>query len=300
MKIVASSLILIGLLFLNLKSNGQEATNDSVVADQPTEEVVQKPVDKPVRLPFECGLLIDNQTTVVNSAKTLELIIDHRFGTMDNGITDLYGIYAPSNIQLGLNYSITNKLMVGIGTTKNSKLQDLQWKYILLQQTKSGRIPITIAYYGNAVIDASNETNFGANYVFASRLSYFNQIMISRKFNNILTLQASGGYVHFNSIDSAFNNDNVVASLAGRVKISPQSAIIFEYQQPLMNFTDNPNASKPNAGIGLEVSTSSHAFQIFVSSYGSILNQHNVMYNTNDFTKGAVMLGFNMTRKWNF
>jgi len=63
--------------------------------------------DKPVRTPFESGILIDNQTSVVPEKKTLELLIQHRFGKINaNGVSDLYGIYAPAaNIRMGLNYT---------------------------------------------------------------------------------------------------------------------------------------------------------------------------------------------------
>ena len=57
--------------------------------------------DKPVRSPFETAILIENQTVVSPYKGGLELEIHHRFGTVKNGITDIFGIYAPSNIRLG-------------------------------------------------------------------------------------------------------------------------------------------------------------------------------------------------------
>ena len=61
--------------------------------------------DQPVSSTFESGYLIDNQTIFIPDAKTLEFVIQHKFGTMDQGFSDLFGIYAPgSNIRLGLNY----------------------------------------------------------------------------------------------------------------------------------------------------------------------------------------------------
>ena len=40
---------------------------------------------KPERKAFESAVLIDNQSDVVNSSKTLEWNIQHRFGTIENG-----------------------------------------------------------------------------------------------------------------------------------------------------------------------------------------------------------------------
>ena len=38
--------------------------------------------------------------------------IQHRFGTVNNGAKDLFGIFAPSNIRLGINYAPVKKLYV--------------------------------------------------------------------------------------------------------------------------------------------------------------------------------------------
>ena len=96
--------------------------------------------DLPVDAPFETAILIDNQTVATPYKGGLEFNIHHRFGIVKNGITDIFGIYAPSNIRLGFNYGLTDKLMLGIGLTKDPKnLIDIQWKYAILQQTQSGK-----------------------------------------------------------------------------------------------------------------------------------------------------------------
>ena len=101
--------------------------------------------ESPIREPYSCGYMIDNMTTVVQPAKTLEFVIQHRFGTMDNGISDLYGIFGTANTRLALNYSFTNWLEIGIGTAKSYKIQDLHWKVNLLQQSRSGnKIPLSV------------------------------------------------------------------------------------------------------------------------------------------------------------
>lgn len=66
--------------------------SQSIAFAQDEEETV-KPKERPARPAFESGLLFDNATTNLPPSKTLEMIIQHRFGTMDNGITDLYGIW---------------------------------------------------------------------------------------------------------------------------------------------------------------------------------------------------------------
>ena len=95
-------------------------------------------------------------------------------------------------------------------------------------------------------------------------------------------------------------------AFGGRYKISPQTAIIFDYTQPI-NKLDNPGDpgnSLNNAGfsIGAEFSTSGHAFQLFIANYKGILPQYNNMQNTSNFFDGTsgMLIGFNITRRYNF
>ena len=49
---------------------------------------------KPERSPYASGYLIDNQTNVIPPAKSLEFVIQHRFGTMALPIQDWVSITA--------------------------------------------------------------------------------------------------------------------------------------------------------------------------------------------------------------
>jgi len=265
----------------------------------------EAPDNRPVSNPFESGVLIDNQTVVTQSPKTLEAIIEHRFGLWNNGITDVYGIYAPSNIRLGLNYTPMKGLLVGYGYTKDRKLMDFRVKYNILDQTRSESMPVAVTFYGNMGVSCVDSADFGVNYQFTNRLSYFAQIIIARKFNNNLSLQFSPSFSHLNSVDSLNEHDKIGLSFSGRYKISPQSAIIFNYDIPLdiksiYESSEPLNKPKPNLAIGWEISSGTHAFQIFVGTANTLSPQYNMMENQNDWTKGEMMFGFNITRIWNF
>uniref|UniRef100_UPI0035698309 DUF5777 family beta-barrel protein n=1 Tax=Lutibacter sp. TaxID=1925666 RepID=UPI0035698309 len=87
-------------------------------------------------------------------------------------------------------------------------------------------------------------------------------------------------------------------AFGGRFKISPQTAIIFDYSQPLTQFEENN--PHPGISIGTEFSTSGHSFQIFLTNYRGIVPQQNYMKNANDFFNGEFLIGFNITRNYNF
>lgn len=276
------------------------------------EETTEKPVDKPVRPPFQSGYLIDAQTTFLPTEGTLELVIHHRFGPTSNGTSDLWGVYAPSNIRLGFNYSVKDWLQLGIGTTKFKKFQDVTYKALLLEQTRSGRVPVSIAFYGNIAVDARDEAIFGSEYEFQHRLSYFNQIIISRKVNDKISVQVAPSYSHFNMVEEGRQHRYVGLSLSGRARISPQTSIVFNYDTPIeidgllvkgkagLDGTFENELPKANIAVGIEVATSTHAFHIFLASSQGIIPQENFVFNQNDFFDGGMVLGFNITRLWNW
>ena len=101
--------------------------------------------------------------------------------------------------------------------------------------------------------------------------------------------------------------------MAGRYKFSPQSSAIVDFSfcanawgETTVTSADNTVTEttiyypKPNLGIGYELSTGSHQFQLFICNADAIIHQEIGVYNKNDFTNGDIMFGFNITRQWGF
>jgi len=274
----------------------------------------EKKEKKPLaRDAFDSGIFMDDQTIKTYPSNTLEFVLQHRFGTIQNGFEDLMGIWGASNIRMGLNYSITDDLAVGFGTTKNKRYQDFSVKYTFFRQRKGG-FPLTIGFYGNVALNASDKSNFGNDYKFTDRMSYYSEFMFARRFCRQFSLQLGVAFVHYNKVDTTIKNDAFSISLVGRIRVSPQTSIVLSGEVPLMLGYDTPfvlkdgqkgiyygpNSPLANVGIGVEIATSTHAFHIFLSAAQGILPQDIVMYNQNDFFNGAIIIGFNMTRLWNF
>ncbi len=260
-------------------------------ATEKTEEVKEKLE----RDAFESSNIIDNPTNVLLGKNALEVQMQHRFGTINGGTNDLAGFWAPANIRIALSYGITEWLTVGYGTTKFNRLQDMSWKVALLRQTRSETMPISVSYYGNFTIDARSKENFN---MIQDRYSFFNQLIIAKRFSSNISFQIAPSVSHYNLVDPTMKNDLVSVAIGGRVKISPQTAILIDYSQPITQF--DANQPKPGFSIGAEFATSAHEFQIFLSNYDGIVPQKNYMYNQNDFFKGDFLIGFNITRIYNF
>jgi len=305
-----SALMILALLMIKATATAQE--------DATADTTVQEPqVERPVRPAFESGLLFDAATTTVSPAKTLEFILQHRFGYMDTEkySKDFFGIWGSSNIRVGLNYSFTDKLTVGFGTTKMKRLQDLQIKYKVLEQTRSNSMPVTVVVHEVIGVDARDASTWDQNegspaYKFSNRMSYFTEVIVGRRFNDNLSLQVGGAFTHYNCVDSVYDHDRISLSFAGRYKFSPQGSFIVAGDFPLditgiKDYKKDADETtiiydKPNISVGVEISTSTHAFQIYLASAQGILPQEDIMWNNHDFFKGGFMIGFNLTRLWNF
>jgi hypothetical protein len=271
---------------------------DSTAAAQPEPKVVRL-----AKNTFESSFILDNQTVMVPKRGALEMAIQHRFGTVNNGTKDMFGLFAPSNIRLGLTFAPLNRLNLGVGLTKDRMQADVNLKYAILRQTEDNSMPVSVSYFGNAVMDTRDKSFFRYE---VDRFSYFNQLLIARKVTDHISVQVAPSFTWFNNVEAyvdskgaiqpKMKNGHFAIAFMGRYKFSDKSAIVANYDQPL---TQHPmNNPHPNVSLGFETITDSHTFQIFAGTYYGIVQGSNNVGNRNDFTKGQFVLGFNITRLW--
>jgi hypothetical protein len=243
--------------------------------------------NRPVKDIFGNGLIFDQQTVRNALPGAFEFIIQHRFGTMQNGVQDLWGIYASSNVRLGINYGLTKNITLGFGTTRYYKLQDLNWKIVILKQTRSGSVPFSLSYYGNVVLDGRTKDNFGPpdSYKYIHRLSFFNQL-----------IQAAPSVSNFNAVNSGYSNVDYNVSFGGSLKISKKLHFIAGYDLPVF-IKQDPTLFRPqsNMSFGLEIGSPTHTFQIFATNSDYLINQYGVAYNNNNFSSKGLLVGLNIT-----
>ena len=281
------------LVLFMIPLTGIAQTNEEVKQD-----TIVKKKDKLERAAFESSYIIDNNTNVVLRKNALEIMMEHRFATVQNGWEDLAGIYGPNaNIRIGGGYGVHERVTLGFGITKNKMLMDFNAKVAILRQTRSGKMPVSLSYYGNFAYDARQQENTNFNYQ-QDRFSFFHQLIVAKRFSPEFSVQGTLSLSHYNTVDVEMRNDMVAFSLGGRYKITPNTAILADYSQPITQMSNyNPN---PGLSLGFEFGTSGHAFQLFISNYAGIVPQENYMYNQNDFFDGDILIGFNITRIYNF
>ena len=261
-----------------------------------------------VKNTFDGNYIIDNQTVMVPIKGTFEFDIQHRFGTVEHGWKDLGGLFASANMLLGFSYVPIKDLQVGFGATNDRMQVDGNLKYALLKQTKSNKIPVSITLFANSVMDTRAKSSALPIINVQDRLSFFSQLIIARKINEKISLQIGPSLSYFNNVEAYYddnkaiqaktNNAHVAISASGKFQLSEGLSLIANYDQPITQHPmNNPN---PNISLGLDMKTSGHDFQIFVGNYGYILPQNNNVYNHNDFSKSQFLIGFNISRLWNF
>jgi hypothetical protein len=293
------------------------AQDSTTVAAAPAKRKV-----KPAKNTFPSVWIIDNQTVTVPVKGTFEMDVQHRFGTVQKGYEDFWGFFAPSNIRLGFSYSPINKLNVGLGITKRNMLWDASAKYSIITQTPH-KYPVSVSYYANMAYDTRKDKDKSIFVYKSQRLSFFHQILIARKVTNKLSVQVAPSLSHQNSVNGYFTKndstgttvykemkfDHFAIAFSARFKLTNVMSVMVNYDQPLTKHANyNPN---PNLSFGLEMNTSNHSFQVFLGNYYNLNPQQNNLYNTYapfgytdyDGTKvkgGQFMIGFNITRLWNY
>jgi len=246
---------------------------------------------------FKTTRLINFHTIEVIGKRCLDFRISHRFGDFNSGLYNAWGIDGGANIRLSLEYCHDGRFMFGLGRTSAKKIVDGFLKYKLLRQTSDNSTPFTITLFSAAYhtfervqIDGINK--YQSNF---DRLSYCHQVMIGRKFNDQLSVQLTGAMVHFNLVDALTENNNCyVAGALVRYKISKRQAITVEYGYRLNKYSNN--SYYDSFGVGYEVETGGHVFQLnFTNSFGLTENQY-FMYTNNTWSNWGVRLGFNISR----
>ncbi len=289
--------ILFALLMLPFLVNSQEDN-----ANKEKDTIVKEKLERPA---FESSFIIDNPTNVVLKKNDLEVQMYHRFGTINFDQNNLSGIWGNSNIRIGVAYGVHDRVTIGFGATKLRNYLDYNMKVAILRQTRSEKMPVSLTYYGNWTVDARSKNNGYFPNAIADRWSFFNQLIVARRFSPEFSALATISLSHYNIVPVEIRNDMVAFSVGARYKITPNTSIMIDYSQPITEFyQQNPH---PGLSFGVEFATSGHAFQIFIGNYNGIVPQYNYMFNQNDMDffnnrKGHfdMLLGFNITRIYNF
>ncbi len=245
---------------------------------------------------FKGTRLVNGQTVETKGKGALEFIFAHRFGAINTGIYNFYGL-DNAHVRIGLEYGLTDRLGVSIGRSSEDKTIDGFLRYkVLRQSTGVVNVPVTVTAYGNAACKTS-PAKADATYpiTLTDRMAYTGQLLIARKFSSQFSMQLMPTVVHKNTVDKSIEkNDQLLLGLGTRTKVTRSMSLTAEYYYRFNVMDTNPYYNA--AGLGMEFETGGHVFQLVLSNTQGINERALLTEATGNIGKGAIHLGFNVTR----
>ncbi|KQK26704.1 hypothetical protein AR438_05530 [Chryseobacterium aquaticum] len=273
------------LLFLSMFSSILAFSQEDLLKDIDTLKTTEN--SPPA---FKALQIVTGQSTKLTAKKEWYIVVAHRFGDISTGFKNFFGLDDAST-KLGVIYGVTDGLSLSLSRETNMKTFEFGAKYKLLKQNEN--FPVEVVGYNVMAANTDLDKDNYPHLQFGDRLSYLTQALISRRFSDDFSLQLSPSYVHKNLYDQNIENNNqFLAGLGGRYKISKRISINAEY---FVNF-DNHSFYKNPLSLGMDIETGGHVFQLLFSN--SQLNS-DIGYLTNatgKWEKGQIFFGFNLYR----
>ncbi len=248
-----------------------------------------------VNASYKTNRVINLHSLENTAAGVMDFKVSHRFGFVDQGIYDLFGLDNAS-MRLGFDFGLTDRLSMGVGRASYQKTYDGFLKYKLFRQKKGSKpFPLTIAYIGTAAIQTLKASPDKPKPLTTSRLYYTHQLLMGRKFSNSVSFQVAPILVHRNMVPlRAIDNDIVLVSLAGRVKLTNWVSVNAEFIPVVHGRLADEYTN--SLSIGFDIETGGHVFQLHFTNSTS-MSDHSVYTETvGDWAKGQVHFGFNISR----
>lgn len=264
------------------------AQDEDLLADIDIEETPSK-----VSSAFKSMKIINFESTKIAAKGDLYFVASHRFGYVDKGIYDWFGLDAAS-INLRFIYGVTDWLSLSLDRSSERKTYEGNVKYRLLAQTSD--IPLSIVGY-NGISYSGLRRGTALPLSTSQRVSYVNQILISSKLSKKISIELIPTYYHENFVDADDQeNTQYAIGIGGRFKISSRVSFNFDYGYHLNRSTTNKGTYVNPGSIGVDIETGGHIFQLHFTNARFMDEIGYLSYATGDWFNGKVAFGFNMVR----
>jgi hypothetical protein len=248
-----------------------------------------------IKAAFKSPWVINSHSVSFLSPGTMDFRILHRFGPIDQGINTLFGLDQAS-MRIGFDFGITRNLMAGFGRSTYKKELDGFIKYApIMQSTGEGQMPFTLALVAGMTINTMEWADTSIENYFSSRLNYYFQAIIGRKFSESFTLQLMPTMVHKNIVPLQTQPNDVFAlGVGGRIKVSKRVAFTCDYSYRI-NPEENDIFHNP-LSVGVDIETGGHVFQLHLSNAVGMNEPTLITETIGSWDKGEIRFGFNLSR----
>ena len=285
------------LASLNQCVKAQNTTDTTDLMDRLEIETTNSTTDYAAAT-FKSSRLINGHTIETLGKSVLDVKISHRFGTLNNGAYQLFGL-DNATMRMGLDFGIANTLMVGIGRSTYQKTFDAFFKIKILRQSSGKKkMPISVSYVPTIAIRTLDWGDSINKYPFSSRVSYTHQLIIARKFSEALSLQIMPTFIHRNlSPLIAEPNDLLAIGIGGRQKLTKRTSFNVEYYYMLPGYKIKGTTN--SLSVGFDIETGGHVFQLHFTNTRAMTEKNFISETTGKWQKGDILFGFNISRVFN-
>jgi len=281
--------LVLGILFIG----------SAVMAQNDLLSLVDQPAAKKkhyITAAFKSTRVINGQSMEFLGKGVLDVRILHRFGPISSGINNLYGL-DQANMRFGFDYGILKRLMVGVGRSNVGKELDGFIKYRPVWQAAGGpgSAPVSVIIVSGCTMSTMPWADPTRKNFFSSRMAFYNEIVIGRKFNEDFSLQISPIMVHRNLVPLASDsNDTYALGIGTRLKLSKRMAFVVDYHH--IFFGLDKTVYKDPLSVGIDIETGGHVFQLHFSNATGLNEKQFITGTTNGWLKGQIGFGFNLSR----
>lgn len=248
---------------------------------------VPEPVEK-IQNSFKTTKVINLQSLEVTDAGVFDFKINHRFGPVNSGAYDAYGLDGAIT-RIGGEYGVIPNLMIGLGRSSYQKTSDAYFKWRFMHQNSNNSRPFTALLFGSI---SNRNMKFSYPITATERLAFVTQLIIGRKFSDAFSLQISPTIVHYNIAPSDIPNTQYAVGIALRQKLSVRTSLNLEY----IPVISNKGTFHNSVSFGFDIETGGHVFQLhFTNSAGN--NEASYIARTDGtWNTAGFRFGFNISR----
>jgi len=278
---------------------------------------IQVGAQEPVAHTFKDTRIISTSSIETLPKRKLDVRIAHLFGDLagDNGgFQTFYGLENVSDVAIGAEYGVNDQFTIGLYRTKGAgsmpdgtpglrQLINAVIKHRLLRQQTEGGAPVSLTFLGLATMSAASKIdnpdairNFAS---FAHRFAYTTQLLIARKYSDAFSIQLTPSYTYRNI--TPFEDSNGLFSIGGaaRAQLTKVLGLVVDVTFPLSDNRQSGSGFYPAIGIGLEIDTGGHLFQVNITNASALMETDYIPYTTSNWTDGEFRLGFTISRLFN-
>ncbi len=243
---------------------------------------------------FKDTRIVNLQSNETVGAGVLHFVILHRFGTLNSGFYELFGL-DNADMKMSFDYGITDDITISCARSNFEKTFEGSFKAKLLKQSYGAvNMPLSVTWYSVMMYTNSNEYDYSTE----QRISYAHQAIITSKINKDLSLSLVPSFVHKNMIDEPNEiHDNFILGVGSRYKLNTRLSLNTEYNLRLNAHENDENFD--GLSIGFDIETGGHVFQLHVTNSAGMFERSFLTENHGSWTNGDIYFGFNMSRVFN-